>query len=213
MTGLSGVRARIQRFVTAACAALLLIALGPLLLIIATAIKLSSSGPVIFRQTRVGLGFRSFTLYKFRTMANGGQDQGIGVTPAGDQRVTPVGRVLRALKLDEIPQLWNVAMGDMAFVGPRPELPEFVAAFREEYTEILTIPPGITDPASVKYADEGRLLSASKDPVAEYLGRILPDKVRLSRDYVRNRSFALDVRIVFRTLTAVLLRTGQRPSV
>jgi len=176
----------------------------PLFLIAAMAIKLDSTGPVIFKQERIGRGFRPFFIYKFRTMVNDAPLKGGALTASGDPRVTRVGRILRQTKLDELPQLINVLKGDMSLVGPRPEVRKYVEVFRERYTMILTVRPGITDLASLKYRDESAILAASENPEAEYLKRILPDKLRLAEDYVRRASIALDLRLIVQTLLKLL---------
>jgi lipopolysaccharide/colanic/teichoic acid biosynthesis glycosyltransferase len=157
----------------------------------------------LFRQTRVGRGFRHFRIMKFRTMVNDAERLGGPLSVGADPRITRVGRALRRLKLDELPQLLNVLAGDMSLVGPRPEVPEYVERFRDEYEEILSIRPGLTDLASLKYRDESALLAAAADPAAEYVRVILPDKIRLGREYVRRASVMLDVSIILRTIGAV----------
>ncbi len=180
-----------------------LILLAPVFLGVALLVKLSGRGPVFFRQRRVGRHFRHFTIYKFRTMVVGAQSMGPGVTPAGDPRVTPIGRLLRQSKLDELPQLINVLSGDMSLVGPRPELPQYVELFRAEYAEILTVRPGITDPASIAYRDESPLLEQGREPEEQYLQVILPEKLRLAREYVHKSSFAYDLKLILTTLVTV----------
>lgn len=176
----------------------------PLFAIAAVAIKLDSTGPVIFKQERIGRGFRPFFIYKFRTMVNDAPLKGGALTASGDPRVTRVGRILRQTKLDELPQLINVLKGDMSLVGPRPEVRKYVEVFRERYTMILTVRPGITDLASLKYRDESAILAAAENPEAEYLKRILPDKLRLAEDYVRQASIGLDLRLIVQTLLKLL---------
>jgi len=176
----------------------------PLFAIAAVAIKLDSAGPVIFKQERIGRGFRPFFIYKFRTMVNDAPLKGGALTASGDPRVTRVGRILRQTKLDELPQLINVLKGDMSLVGPRPEVRKYVEVFRERYTMILTVRPGITDLASLKYRDESAILAAAENPEAEYLKRILPDKLRLAEDYVRQASIGLDLRLIVQTLLKLL---------
>lgn len=181
-----------------------LILLSPLLLAAAVLVKLDSKGPVFFRQWRVGRQFRPFAIYKFRTMVMGSDRRGPAVTVRGDARVTRVGRALRWTKLDEMPQLWNVLRGDMSLVGPRPEVPRYVELFHDDYEEILQARPGITDLASVKYRDEAGLLAAAADPEREYVGRILPDKIVLAKEYVRQSSLPFDCRLILRTLLTIL---------
>jgi len=180
-------------------AALLL--LSPLIVALAAAIAIDSGQPVFFTQERVGRNFRRFRLCKFRTMSAG--VAGPPITLAGDPRITRAGRFLRASKLDELPQLWNVLRGDMSLVGPRPELPSYVEMFRERYIPVLELRPGMTDSASIRYRDEERLLAAAADPLAEYAERVLPDKIALAEEYVRTRSFRRDLGILLRTLWAI----------
>jgi lipopolysaccharide/colanic/teichoic acid biosynthesis glycosyltransferase len=177
--------------------------LSPILLATAALVVLDSRGPVFFRQTRVGRGFRPFRIIKFRTMMMDAE-RGGPLSVGADPRITRVGRSLRRLKLDELPQLFNVIAGDMSLVGPRPEVPEYVERFRGDYADILTVRPGMTDLASLKYRDESALLAAAPDPAAEYVRVILPDKIRLGREYVRRSSVVFDLSLILRTLGAVL---------
>jgi lipopolysaccharide/colanic/teichoic acid biosynthesis glycosyltransferase len=172
----------------------------PLLALVAVLIKLDSPGPVFFRQERVGRGFRPFLIYKFRTMVQDSHAQGPSITFGRDPRITRVGWLLRKSKIDELPQLFNVFKGDMTFVGPRPEIPRYVELFKHDYEEILTIRPGITDLASLKYRDEAALLGHSDNPEEEYIRRILPDKIRLGKDYLQHSSFLFDLSLILKTL-------------
>src|SRR5438874_1203967 len=152
------------RVMHAAVAAVLLVVFSPVLLAVALAVRLSSPGPVLHRATRVGRQGRLFTVYKFRTMVAGGARLGASITSAEDPRVTPVGRMLRRCKVDELPQLWNVVRGEMRLVGPRPEDPRFVALYRpEQKMRVLSVPPGITGPSQLLFFDEEALLR-SADP-------------------------------------------------
>jgi FlaA1/EpsC-like NDP-sugar epimerase/lipopolysaccharide/colanic/teichoic acid biosynthesis glycosyltransferase len=180
-----------------------LIGLLPVLILVAIAIKLTSRGPVLFRQERVGRHMKPFTMYKFRTMVVDAERRGPGVTVDGDARVTAIGRFLRATKLDEFPQLWNVVRGDMNLVGPRPELPRYVRLFTEEYRDILRVRPGITDVASITYRHESALLSGDADPEERYVQTILPDKLRLARDYVEHASLGYDLVLIAATLASL----------
>ena len=177
-----------------------LILLSPLMLLAALAIKLDSPGPIMFRQKRIGKGFRPFLIYKFRTMVQGASDRRRSLTVGDDPRITSSGRFLRRTKIDEIPQLINVLKGDMSFVGPRPEVPEFVELFREDYEETLTVRPGITDLASVKYRDEAAVLGHCDNPQEEYLRHVLPDKVNLNKEYIRRSSFFFDLTLILKTV-------------
>ena len=178
-----------------------LVALLPLMLVLAILIRLDSPGPSLFRQTRVGKSFREFQLLKFRSMRNG--NCGTEVTCGQDARITRVGAFLRAFKLDELPQLWNVFCGDMSLVGPRPEVPMFVERFRPDYEEILNVRPGITDPASIRYRSEAEILGNTPDPMNYYTNVILPDKIEISRRYVRSANFGKDVSLIFQTIAVL----------
>ena len=181
-----------------------LICLLPLLLLVTVVIKLDSTGPVFFRQTRMGMRFRPFQILKFRTMVQDSSTKGHSITVGDDPRITRVGRFLRKTKIDELPQLINVFKGEMTFVGPRPEVPQYVELFRQDYEEILKIRPGITDLASIKYRNEAALLGQSKNPEEEYVTRVLPDKISLGREYVRCSSLAFDLRLIFRTFLKLI---------
>jgi lipopolysaccharide/colanic/teichoic acid biosynthesis glycosyltransferase len=175
--------------------------LAPLLLLVALLIKLDSAGPIFFRQERMGKGFRPFRIYKFRTMVQDAPHKGGPITFGADPRITRLGRVLRRTKLDEFPQLLNVLRGEMSFVGPRPEVRPYVDLFREDYEEILRVVPGITDLASVQYRDEAEVLGRFADPEAAYVGHILPDKIKLAKEYVRRASLIFDITVILKTLT------------
>jgi lipopolysaccharide/colanic/teichoic acid biosynthesis glycosyltransferase len=196
--------------IVAAAAGLIL--LSPLFAIIAVLIKWDSAGPVFFRQSRIGRYFRPFFIYKFRTMLSDAAAMGPLLTVGDDPRITRVGRWLRRTKLDELPQLINVLTGDMSFVGPRPEVERYVRLFRTEYAEILQVRPGITDLASLKYRGESTLLARSLKPEEEYVTRILPDKLRLGQQYVRELSLGRDVMLIARTLAAVVRPTDSAGS-
>lgn len=184
-----------------------LIVLAPILVVTAVLVRLTSAGPVLFRQERIGRGFRPFTIYKFRTMVQDAPRRGAAITCGDDPRITPLGRILRRTKIDELPQLVNVLLGDMSFVGPRPEVRQFVEMFRDDYREILTMRPGITDLASIAYRHEAELLGRAAHPQALYVGRILPDKIRLAKEYRRRASVLFDLRVILRTLAAVVRST------
>jgi lipopolysaccharide/colanic/teichoic acid biosynthesis glycosyltransferase len=178
--------------------------LSPLLLLVAIIIKVDSHGPIFFRQERIGKGFRPFLIYKFRTMVEKAPQMGSPITYGDDFRITRAGRILRKAKLDELPQLFNVVKGEMTFVGPRPEVPQFVEMFRQDYEEILKVRPGITDLASLKYRDEAEILGRSVDPCEEYIARVLPDKINLGKQYVRSSSLVFDLRLIFKTLFTLI---------
>jgi lipopolysaccharide/colanic/teichoic acid biosynthesis glycosyltransferase len=177
-----------------------LILLSPLLAVIALLVKCTSPGPVFFRHERVGRGFRTFGVLKFRTMVENAPALGGPITVDGDPRITGVGRFLRKTKFDELPQLLNVLRGEMSLVGPRPEVKYYVDMFRGDYEEILRVRPGITDLASIQYRDEEAILRSADNPEAEYVRRVLPEKIRLAKDYVRRQSLALDLAVVVGTI-------------
>lgn len=188
-----------------------LLLLLPFMLVVAIAICLDSPGPVLFRQRRIGRNGRPFVIIKFRTMVNNADALGPRLTASADTRVTRLGGWLRRHKLDELPQLWNVLVGDMSLVGPRPEVPEYVALYPDEARRlILSVRPGITDPASVAFIDEASELGRHPDPERAYREVVLPQKIALYVDYVRNRTLLSDVRAVVDTLRAILSRP-QRP--
>jgi lipopolysaccharide/colanic/teichoic acid biosynthesis glycosyltransferase len=173
------------------------------LLIVSLAVFLDSPGSVFFRARRMGYLGRPFEMIKFRTMRV--DNAGHAVAGANDSRITPVGGFLRATRLDELPQLWNVLRGEMTLVGPRPELEEFVELHAADYREILAVPPGITGPTQLRYAGlEPRLLSLHADPERFYREQLLPDKVRLDLEYARLRSFTGDLAVLGRTLALPL---------
>lgn len=176
-----------------------LLLLWPVLLVVAVLIKLKMpGGPVIFTQWRVGRNGRLFTMYKFRSMTVG--HSGCSVSVAGESRITVLGAVLRKYKLDELPELWNVLKGDMSFVGPRPDVPGYADKLQGEERLILRLRPGITGPASLKYANEEEILTRVFDPVKYNDAVIFPDKVRINLDYYYNHTFWGDIRLIFQTI-------------
>jgi lipopolysaccharide/colanic/teichoic acid biosynthesis glycosyltransferase len=181
-------------------AALGVVILSPLLLMAAVLVKLSSPGPVFFQQERIGKGFRPFLIYKFRTMRPDAPATGMLITVGNDPRVTRIGRLLRKTKIDELPQLINVLKGDMSLVGPRPEVPKYVELFRADYDEILRVRPGITDLASLKYRDEAAVLGDSSNVEERYETQILPDKIKLGKEYIKRSSFLFDLKLIEKTL-------------
>lgn len=186
-------------------AAIGLIVLSPLLLALALAVRLDSPGPALFRQERVGRGGRTFRILKFRSMCDGADAQGSQVTAQGDARITRMGRLLRHTKLDELPQLWNVLAGDMSFVGPRPEVPKYVAVYPPGTREtVLSVRPGITDNASIQFRNESEYLARFPDPERAYVEDVLPRKLALYERYVHERSFLGDLRIIGQTLASVV---------
>ncbi|HQQ71109.1 MAG TPA: sugar transferase [Alicycliphilus sp.] len=188
-------------------AALALLLLCPLLLAVALWVRLDSPGPVLFRQQRVGRGGRPFDIFKFRTMVTNAEAAGPQLTVGADARITRAGAWLRRSKVDELPQLLNVLRGDMSVVGPRPEVPRYVALYPPALRAVvLSVRPGITDLASIAYRDESTLLARSTDPERAYVEQILPAKLAYAEQYVRSRTLWLDLRIIVWTLLAVLGR-------
>ena len=182
--------------------------LSPLFFLAWIRIKRDSDGPVIYRATRIGLRGRPFTMYKFRTMVADADRIGGPSTSEDDPRLTRAGAMLRRYKLDELPQLVNVIKGDMSFVGPRPDVPTEVAKYTAEERLLLTVRPGITDWASLRFHNEGQILRGYEDPHAAYLQLIRPEKVRLGLEYVEHATFKTDLAILLRTLA--LLLPGRR---
>jgi lipopolysaccharide/colanic/teichoic acid biosynthesis glycosyltransferase len=179
---------------------------SPLLVLISLAVRLESHGPALFRQWRVGRYGKEFEILKFRSMSHD-SPAGPLLTAAGDRRITRVGALIRSTKLDELPQLWNVLRGDMSIVGPRPEVPRYIAMYSPEQRRIvLSVRPGITDDASIEFADESKLLAAADDPEAFYATRILPRKIELYEKYVASQSAAHDISIMIRTFLRILRR-------
>ncbi|WP_243384964.1 sugar transferase [Geothrix alkalitolerans] len=177
-----------------------LILLSPGLLLLAALIRLVDGPPVFYRQVRVGRKGRLFRIWKFRTMVVGADRIGRPLTVSGDPRVTRTGAWLRRWKLDELPQLINVVTGEMGFVGPRPEVPRFVALYTEAQRRVLDLRPGITDLASIAYRNESDLLEGHEDPEAHYIGTILPDKIRINLDYAAKAGVWRNLKVILATL-------------
>ena len=184
-----------------------LLLLAPLLLLIAALVKLDSPGPVMFRQERVGRFGQPFLIHKFRTMRHEPAGQGLQITVGADRRITRVGGFLRASKLDELPQLLDVWLGDMSLVGPRPEVPRYVAVYPAELkAKVLSVRPGITDIASIEYRDESAVLARAADPEHAYIHEVMPHKLALAARYVERSSLWLDVWLIWRTVVAIVRR-------
>jgi len=203
-----------KRIFDCAAATAGLMVLSPILLAVSAAVAMASRGeaepgPVFFSQRRAGKNGQPFSLIKFRTMALTPAGAKACITVAGDARITPLGAVLRRWKIDELPQLWNVWKGDISLVGPRPELESFVAGYTAEQRPVLRVRPGITDPASIAYRDEAEMLAEHENPQEWYRRVVLPHKLALNLDYVRNISFSVDVALILKTLAAVFLRPGE----
>ena len=197
---------RAKRLIDVMGAVLLLVPALPLMAIVAVVIKLTSPGPVLFQQIRCGrYGYR-FRLLKFRSMWHWRSDAGPGLTSSNDTRVTPAGRMIRKLKLDELPQLFNVLRGEMSLVGPRPDLPEYLDALPAVQRRVLHLKPGITSIATLRFRNEEELLSTvpAESLTAYYIANILPQKVNMELDYACQASLFSDVAVLFRTLGAIL---------
>jgi len=190
---------RIKRLFDITLAALMLVLVSPLLAFVAVAIKISSPGPVLYRGIRVGLDGRLFAMLKFRTMVANAESLGGSATAADDPRITRIGKFLRRYKLDELPQLINVLIGNMSFVGPRPEVQKYVGLYSAEEKAILSLRPGITDWASIWNSNEAAVLEGSRDPEKTYEELIRPTKLALQLLYVRNHSWSVDLKILFHT--------------
>lgn len=180
--------------------------LAPVWVVIALAIKLGDGGSVIFTQERIGRGGRPFRIWKFRTMRPGAEKMGLAVTQCGDPRITPVGRWLRRAKLDELPQLGNVVRGEMSLVGPRPEVPRYVALYSASQRRVLEILPGITDPATLAFRDEELLLAQATDVESFYVSECMPKKIALNLEYAVRASRWRDTVIILRTVLPPLDR-------
>jgi len=185
-------------------AVLLLPLLLPVILLIAVILYLVQGAPVFFRQQRVGKNFELFDIYKFRTMRNLSPGDSVAFDAGNKSRITPLGRFLRKTKLDELPQIINVLKGEMSFVGPRPEVPEWVEMFRADWEPILTVKPGITDPASIAFRNEEEILAAASDPQEHYRQVVLPQKLALYKNYLEHRSLFNDLSILAKTLKKVI---------
>ena len=192
---------RLMDIVVSGCA---LAVLGPVLLLIAIAIKIDDPGPVFYRQVRVGRGGKTFRIFKFRTMVVDADKKGLAITVGRDNRITRMGAFLRKTKLDELAQLINVFTGEMSFVGPRPEVPKYVDMYTPYQRQVLLVRPGITDYASIAYRNENDLLAGVDDPEKMYIEKIMPDKIELNMKYLREISPLADIRLILSTIVAVI---------
>jgi lipopolysaccharide/colanic/teichoic acid biosynthesis glycosyltransferase len=182
-----------------------LVLLFPIFLLIAIAIKFDSKGSIFFKQVRVGLNGKYFKVFKFRTMVMDAEKKGAKITTDGDARITKIGHFLREYKLDELPQLLNVLKGEMSLVGPRPEVPEYVEFYSDSMKKIvLSVPPGITDKASIEFRDESKILAGSINPVKDYQEKVLPIKLNYYKEYVLKRSLWLDFSLIMGTFSAII---------
>ena len=192
---------RAMDIVLSACA---LAVLWPLLLLIALAIWIDDPGPVFYRQVRVGRNGKTFRIFKFRSMVMDADKKGLAITVGRDSRITRVGAVLRKTKLDELAQLFNVLLGQMSFVGPRPEVPKYVELYTPYQRQVLLVRPGITDYASIAYRNENDLLAGAPNPEAMYIEQIMPDKIELNMKYLREISPLADIHLILKTIVAVI---------
>lgn len=187
-----------------------LVVLSPLLLLIAILVKAEDGGSIFFGQERIGRGGRPFRMWKFRTMIPDASKVGLSLTVAGDSRITRMGAWLRAHKLDELPQLLNVVRGEMTMVGPRPEVSKYVDMYTLEQRKVLALNPGITDPASILFAEESSLLAEHSDPETFYIKQVVPEKIRLNLDYADRATALSDLAIVLETVGHVVRKTRAR---
>lgn len=193
-----------KRFVDLIFSILGLIICLPLLLFFACLIKLDSKGAVFYKQVRVGKENCDFKILKFRTMKENSDSRGLLTIGSSDVRITNIGRFMRKYKMDELPQLMNVIQGDMSIVGPRPEVRKYVDLYTNEQKRVLTVRPGLTDFASIRYLNENELLAQSKDPEKQYIEYIMPDKLKLNLDYIDQQSCWLDLKIIWQTLISIV---------
>lgn len=183
---------------------LAIIILLPLLLLIMVWIITDSGWPPFYKQIRVGKNEKPFTLLKFRTMHKNAEKRGMLTIGMKDTRITPAGYFLRKYKLDELPQLFNIFMGNMSFVGPRPEVKKYVDLYNDEQKEILQVRPGLTDFASIEYFEENAILASSETPEKEYIEKIMPKKILLNKKYIQQKSLATDIKIIYKTLLRIM---------
>lgn len=188
------------------CSLLLLVVLSPVMLVLALWIKVDSRGPVMFRQQRVTRYGKRFRIFKFRTMIPNAEAVGTQVTVGNDMRVTRAGHFLRKCRLDELPQLLNVLLGDMSFVGTRPEVVRYVEQYTPEMYATLLLPAGVTSQTSIAFKDEDRLLSAAENPDEVYVEQVLPEKMKYNLEAIRNFSFGREIAVIFRTVFAVFFK-------
>ncbi|MCX6149030.1 MAG: sugar transferase [Ignavibacteriales bacterium] len=194
----------LKRFIDLLFSSLALLALLPFFIVISAFIYLQSGRPIFYKQARVGRGWKSFKILKFRTMVNGAEKIGPKISCDNDKRITPIGKFLRKYKFDELPQLINVFKGDMSIVGPRPEVPKFVKLFSKEYSDILKVKPGLSDFASIKFSDEASMIAYTKNAEEIYKTKILPQKIVLYRQYLNEMSLLTDFKIIFATVKVLV---------
>lgn len=177
-----------------------IIILSPVFIIVSIAIKVNSTGNILFLQKRVGRDGREFNIYKFRTMVSDAEKLGKQITVGNDSRITKVGAFLRKFKIDELPQLFNVFNGDMSLVGPRPEVPKYVKLYTKEQRKVLSIRPGITDMASLRYRDENDILGKVDNPEEYYINVIMQDKLKLNLEYIEKSNIIFDISLILKTI-------------
>lgn len=195
-----------KRIFDIVCSGLGLMLLSPLFIVLAIWIKLDSKGPVFYKQIRAGRHNKDFTLYKFRSMRMGSDKKGLITIGGRDPRVTKSGYYIRKYKLDELPQLINVFLGDMSLVGPRPEVRHYVNLYNDEQLIVLSIRPGITDMASIRYRNENELLESVENPEQYYREVIMQDKLRINMEYIENASLWFDIKLILSTLIEIVKR-------
>lgn len=180
-----------------------LLLLLPVLILASVFIKLGSQGSVFYKQTRVGKNEQLFKIWKFRTMVSDADKSGQLTLGTNDSRITSAGKFLRKSKLDELPQLINVLLGEMSIVGPRPEVPEYVALYTAEQRKVLSVLPGITDPASIQFSNESEILEKYDDPEKAYREEIMPYKLKVNLEYIERRDYFMDLGVIYKTLTKI----------
>lgn len=197
MTRLNKLIKRVFDFVAALIG---IIIISPILIVVSIAIKLDSPGKIMFLQKRVGKDEQEFYIYKFRTMVTDAEKLGKQITVGKDNRITKVGAFLRKYKIDELPQLFNVLKGDMSLVGPRPEVPKYVALYNDEQKKVLSVRPGITDLASLRYSDENEILGKVDNPEEYYINVIMKDKLNLNLEYIEKSNLFFDISLIIKTI-------------
>lgn len=181
-----------------------LIIISPIFMLLSLLIALDSQGGIFYKQVRIGKNMRPFKLFKFRTMYANSDKKGLLTVGDNDNRITRVGYYLRKYKLDELPQLINVFIGDMSFVGPRPEVEKYVKLYNNEQQKVLSVKPGITDWASIRYVNESELLARSSEPEKTYINEIMPAKLAINLEYVKQNNLLIDIKIILHTFKAIL---------
>jgi lipopolysaccharide/colanic/teichoic acid biosynthesis glycosyltransferase len=180
-----------------------LLCISPVLLVLAILISLDSKGGIFYKQVRIGKNLAPFKLFKFRSMHTNADKKGLLTVGHKDSRITKIGYYIRKYKLDELPQLINVLIGDMSFVGPRPEVEKYVKLYNQEQLNVFKVKPGITDWASIKYVHENEILAKSNDPEKTYIDEIMPAKLKLNLDYANNNNVWIDIKIILLTIKAI----------